>query len=156
MNRLTWVLFFILGLIAVVFILFKNKIFVFSSKQPSTTNLDQLSDSVSIPNWKMYKNSEYGFEIQFPESYKAYTDKDNLSGWPNAVVLIANDGQSYDLPIEVWDSEMDYKAKYWKYTDLIPYIKVVELTTGKFLTITNQNKEPEVDSIINTFKLTDY
>ncbi len=110
--------------------------------------------STSTPassNLTTYINSKYHFEISFPSSYKALTDSDNLSGWPNAIALIYNGGQSYDLPIEVWNSESDYQINY---PDPSLNIAVHKTSDGKFITLTNVNKDPEVDQIISTFKFT--
>jgi hypothetical protein len=98
--------------------------------------------------WKIYTNDKYGFEIKYPSNFKALTDKDNLYGWPNAVVLFYGGGQSYDLPVEVWNTEAQYKAKYPQGTT------VFKTADGKFITLTNVNKDPEVDKIIATFKFT--
>lgn len=104
------------------------------------------SKSVTHPDWKLYKNEEYGFQIFHPESYKVLNDKENLSGWPNAIVLLYNGGQSYDLPIEVWDLKTEYVDKYKD----DPRLTVKEVK-GKFITFLNMNNENEVSEIIDTF-----
>ena len=105
------------------------------------------SQSSTHPEWKLYKNEEYGFQIFHPESYKVLNDKENLYGWPNAIVLLYNGGQSYDLPIEVWDTKAEYEAKYKNAPNL-----TVKEVKGKFITFLNSNTENEVDEIIDTFK----
>lgn len=104
------------------------------------------SKSLTHPDWILYKNEQNGFQIFHPDSYKVLSDKENLYGWPNAIVLLYNGGQSYDLPIEVWDSKAEYEAKYQDAPNLT--IKEVK---GKFITFLNMNSEEEVDEIINTF-----
>src|SRR3972149_11411616 len=77
-------------------------------QQPTAT-----TEASNLPTgWETYTNDKYGFEISYPANYKALDDKDNLYGWPDAVVLIYSGGQSYDLPIEVWDTKTEYEAKY--------------------------------------------
>lgn len=103
--------------------------------------------TTKIPTgWLIYKNEKYGFQIAYPSSYKALTDKNNLYGWPSAVVLIYSGGQSYDLPIEVWDSQSEYQSKYKNEPNL-----VVKKINGKFITLLNTNGTAEVEEIINTF-----
>lgn len=97
--------------------------------------------------WLTYKNTKYGFEVSYPATYKALDDKDNLYGWPNAAVLLYKGGQSYDIPIEVWDSEAEYKAKYPKEN------MVVYKVGSKFITLIDVNKEAEAPQIISTFKI---
>ena len=76
------------------------------------------------------------------------SDKENLYGWPNAIVLLYNGGQSYDLPIEVWNTKAEYEAKYKDSPNL-----TVKEVKGKFITLFNTNTEDEVDEIISSFKI---
>jgi hypothetical protein len=102
----------------------------------------------NIPSdWQTYTNDQYGFTISYPAKYKALTDKENLYGWPNGVVLIYGGGQAYDISIEVWDTEAAYKQKY-------PGINLtVYQVGGKFLTIADQTASADNSEIIATFKL---
>lgn len=100
------------------------------------------------PDWKLYKNEMYGFQIFHPASYKVLNDKENLYGWPDAIVLLYKGGQSYDLPIEVWDSKAEYVAKYKD----DPRMTVKEVK-GKYITLFNMNTVDEVNEIIATFKV---
>lgn len=105
--------------------------------------------SPSIPSgWQTYTNDQYGFTISFPANFKALSDKENLYGWPNGVVLIYAGGQAYDIAIEVWNTEAEYKTKYPGETLAVYPIN------GKFLTIADQTKSAENSAIISTFKLT--
>ena len=103
------------------------------------------------PGWKLYQNSQYGFEFSHPTEYKVLTDSENLYGWPKAILLLYKGGQSYDMAVEVWNTEAEYKAKY---TDTSTF-SVFKTGNGKFITLLNQNKDPEVAEIISTFKFTD-
>lgn len=117
----------------------------------SQTSTPEVSPSPSLkPGWKLYQNTQYGFEFSYPANYKVLTDSENLYGWPNAILLLYKGGQSYDLPIEIWNSEAEYKAKY---TDSSTYV-VYKTKDGKFITLSNMNKDPEVAQIVATFKFT--
>ncbi|MEK7550289.1 MAG: hypothetical protein AAB535_00685 [Patescibacteria group bacterium] len=103
------------------------------------------------PGWKLYQNEQYKFEFSHPSSYKVLTDAENLYGWPKAILLLYKGGQSYDLAVEIWNTEAEYKAKY---TDTSTY-NVFKTKDGKFITLLNANKDAEVAEIISTFKFTD-
>jgi hypothetical protein len=116
---------------------------------PQTTPLSlQETQGPSITEgWLTYKNEQYCFQISYPANYQALSDSNNLYGWPNAVVLIYGGGQSYDLPIEVWDSQSEYQAKYPNQANL-----TVKQVGTKYITLLNTNSLPEVDEIITTFQ----
>lgn len=118
-----------------------------TSVQEQTTPTPVAESQTNIPKgWLTYKNEKYGFQISYPPNYKALTDKNNLYGWPKAVVLIYSGGQSYDLPIEVWDNASEYQAKYRNEPNL-----TVKKIGSKYITLVNTNGTPEVDEIISTF-----
>jgi hypothetical protein len=115
------------------------------SEIPSPTDILK----TKLPDdWQTFTSQEYGFKISYPPSYKALTDKENLYGWPKAIVLIYSGGQSYDLPIEYWTSEAEYKSKYKNQTNL-----VVKKVGEFYITLVNVNSEPKVDQIIETFEI---
>jgi hypothetical protein len=107
------------------------------------------SPSAEFPaDWQTYTNTQYGFELKYPSNFKALTDQENLYGWPQAVVLFYSGGQSYDLPVEVWDSEAEYQEKYKGVT----FTRQVFQKGDKFITLVNMNNDPVVDQIIASFK----
>ena len=112
-----------------------------------TTSVTEVPDNTPA-GWLTYTNTEHGFEISYPPSYEALDDTENLYGWPDAVVLFYGGGQSYDLPVEAWESENDYQTKYPNAQNL-----TVHQIGNKYVTLVNVNFEPEVDQIIATFTL---
>ncbi len=102
------------------------------------------------PGWKLYQNQQYKFEFSYSSAYKVLTDKENLYGWPKAILLLYKGGQSYDMAVEIWNTEAEYKTKY---ADASSYT-VFKTTDGKFITLLNANKDTEVSEIIATFKFT--
>jgi hypothetical protein len=102
------------------------------------------------PGWTTFKNTEYGFEFSHPVAYKVLTDKNDLYGWENAILLLYKGGQSYDMAVEVWETEVQYKTKYPDTSNLT----VLKTQDGKFITLLNTNSDTEVAQIISTFKLT--
>ena len=122
-----------------------------ASAIPSTTTPVSSPQSSLKPGWNLYQNSLYKFEFSHPSAFKVLTDSENLYGWPNAILLLYKGGQSYDMPVEIWNSEAEYKAKYPGSTQLT----VFKTKDGKFITLNNANNDPEVEAIISTFKFTD-
>ncbi len=100
--------------------------------------------SAKKSGWKTYKNYSYGFELSYPNKYKEIFDK---YGWPNSIVLLYAGGQSYDLAVEGWSDESEYKNKYASNKDL----KVFPVK-DKFITLLNMNSDPAVEEVIATFK----
>lgn len=151
----------VLGILSVIWFsggsnLIKKNTSVTPSTQPTVTLIPKTTVPTptatvagpTIPaGWQTYTNAQYGFTISFPANFKALSDKDNLYGWPNGVVLIYRGGQAYDIAIEVWSTEAEYKAKYPG--EALDVYKV----NGKFLTIADQTKSAENTAIIATFNL---
>lgn len=100
--------------------------------------------SAKKADWKTYKNYSYGFEFSYPSKYKEVSDK---YGWPNSIVLLYSGGQSYNLVVEGWSSESEYKNKYASQKDLKAFP-----VKDKFITFLNMNSDPTVEEVIATFK----
>ena len=81
------------------------------SPEPSEETTIQPSPD-PYADWQTYTNEEYGFQFSYPDEFEALDDENNLYGWPNAVVLLYQGGQAYDIPVEVWDSESEYQQAY--------------------------------------------
>ena len=102
--------------------------------------------TTSIPKgWSTFTSDKYGFSISFPPRYKALTDKENMYGWPKAVVLIYGGGQSYDLVIEHWSSMAEYEKVYKNETRTS-----VRKIGVNYISFFNMNSVAEVDEIIET------
>lgn len=101
---------------------------------------------------KTYTNEKYHFTINYPNTFILETE-DLGTAWPRAVALLRRpNSQSYELAIETWQEELDYRRKY-------VYLTKDEFNVKKyndmFLTLINFNKDAEVDQIIESFKFTD-
>ena len=120
---------------------------------PASTNtpmpLPTETQGPSAPaGWLTYQNPQYGFEISYPPEFQALDDQDSLSGWPNAVVLFYNGGQSYDIAVQVWDSQADLDANFSN----DPRIQSVN-ANGKIISLFDVTQEPDNAAVIATFKL---
>lgn len=101
------------------------------------------------PGWSTYRNDQIGFEISYPATYQALDDANNLYGWTKGVVLLYNGGQSYDIVIQLWDSQMEYESELSAQMGNV----TVQQVGNQFLTITNITQEPENPAVIATFHL---
>lgn len=107
-----------------------------------------LAPTSSLPSgWITYSNDKYAFEISYPASYKALTDKENLYGWPKGIVLFYKGGQSYDLVIEHWESQSEYENKYKNQANV-----VIKKVGDYYISLLNNNFDSEVEQIIGTFR----
>lgn len=124
---------------------------------PMLTTLPATPAASSVPTptptsnphegWSVYQSEEYGFEISYPSSYEALDDANNLYGWPNAVVLLYNGGQAYDVVVEAWDSMTEYTSKHPATETFDVEIKTIN---GKFISVTNYTNEENNSEILLT------
>lgn len=97
-----------------------------------------------------YKNTQYGFEISYPASYKVLTDSDNLYGWPNGIALLYKGGQTYDIAIQIWNTQAEYENQYPSAAGTITEKK----TGNKIITIMDVSGDPDNAAVISSFKFT--
>jgi len=116
-----------------------------TTQTPTPTPTDSPSP---VSDLKTYKNDKYSFEIKYSSDFEVLDDEKNLYGWPNAVVLFYKGGQSYDMAVEVWNSKAEYQSKYSDVSNLTIY----KTEDGKYITLSNINKDFEVDELISSFK----
>lgn len=133
---------------------------VVKKEEPSPTPAETLASSPlpspgaqsEIPEgWLTYENSEYGFEISYPDTYEALDDEENLYGWPNGIVLLYNGGQAYDIAVEVWDTEAEYIEAYSARMDDVTVKEIDE----EYITLLDNTQEEENLEIISTFSFTE-
>jgi hypothetical protein len=100
-------------------------------------------------NKSVYRNTEYGFELLYPPSYKLLTDSDSLSGYPRGIALLYTGGQAYDVVVEEWDTEEEYKTNY-----STRFIDLTVLKVGtKFITFFDNTNSAKNKMIIESVKL---
>jgi hypothetical protein len=112
--------------------------------------IKETPESSDIPaGWKLYTDPEYGFSFSTPAGYSILTDKENLSGWDNAILLIYNDGQTYDIAVQVWDTREELE-KY--FSNRIAHVTLFE-KSGKLLSVFDVSSEADNTQIIATFRM---
>lgn len=120
-----------------------------ASQQPTSINTQAPSPTTNpYPDWETYTNQEYGFEFSYPPEYEALDSENDLYGWPNAVVLLYQGGQAYDIPIEIWDNQSDYQGKY---QNRLSELEVKQINS-KYVTFLNNTDNQYFDEIINSFQ----
>jgi hypothetical protein len=130
-----------------------------SSEPTKQVVIEQPIDTVAVPSdtpagpsipagWNTYRNETYGFEISYPSTYQALDDADNLYGWTNGVVLLYNQGQSYDIAIQAWNSQPEYESELGTEMARI----TVHTIGSRFITVFNITEEPENAAVIATFR----
>ena len=78
------------------------------------------------------------FSISYPKTYKALSDKENLYGYPNGIVLLYSGGQAYDVVVEVWNTKEAYQKEYaLRMADL-----TVKQVSEKYITLLDNTKMP--------------
>jgi hypothetical protein len=120
---------------------------------PAATNTPmpaptETQEPAAPDGWLTYQNTQYGFEISYPPEFQVLEDEDSLSGWPNAVVLFYNGGQSYDIAIQVWDNQADLDANFPNEARM----QTVS-ANGKIISLFDVTQEPENAVVIATFRL---
>lgn len=98
--------------------------------------------------WVTYQNAQYGFEISYPPDFQLLQDADSLYGWPNAVALLYQGGQSYDIAIQVWDSQAELDANYPNE----PRMQSFD-ANGKIISLFDVTQEADNAAVIATFRL---
>ncbi len=89
-----------------------------------------------------------GFSLRHPENYKTATD----SAWKNSSIILYTGGQVYDLVVQVWNTEDEYK-KFFGETYSGLENMTIQKVGNKIVTLLNQNNSEEVDKIIQSFKV---
>ena len=124
-----------------------------STPTPMPTVYGPSTPTPTPSSQQTYTNTKYGFQISYPPSYKALDDQTNLYGWPKAVVLFYKGGQSYDIAVEVWDTQAEYLSKYPNGKNMGKDITVKQIG-NKYITLTDFTFAPDNAAIIASFKLT--
>ncbi len=125
------------------------------SVTPSNTATPAPSSAGPIPiasassGLSTFKNDKYDFEISYPKQFKILNSEDDLSAYPNGVLLLYSGGQAYDVVIEVWDTKAKYESEY---ASRLSDLTVIE-SGSKFITLLDNIKTPESKKIIESFKL---
>jgi hypothetical protein len=88
-----------------------------------------------------------GFSVRYPANFKPVTNE----AWENASIILYSGGQSYDLVIQVWDNEEEYKNYYGN--SAVLQNMTVHKVGSKYVTLLNQNNTEEVAKIIESFKV---
>ena len=129
---------------------FKTMVGTIQMVKPTATAAPATVKPTSAPaSGSVYKNDTYGFQISYDKPYRLLTSKDDLSGYPKGVALLYTGGQAYNIVIEVWDNESDYKTEYASRLMDVTMIKSKE----KYITLLNNTGEPMNQKIIDSFKL---
>jgi len=117
--------------------------FIFS-KKPVETQTQELSQNLDVSSWKTYQNTQYGFEVQYPDGWSVYADE---ARYPES--------NSSDPRFSVTEPGSIKNSKCYaslifkdvKNPDKYPYSLYSEVDKKQECQIT-------LDSIISTFKFT--
>ncbi len=118
--------------------------------EPSPLPSDTPDTSTAPAGWLTYTSAEYCFKIHYPPNYQALDDADNLYGWTNGVVLFYKGGQSYDIAIQVWDTQADLDANY---PNAGSSIMTYNTCNNKIISVYDVTQDPENASVMATFTL---
>lgn len=97
-----------------------------------------------------FSDSSVGYSLVYPKSYRV----EENTAWKNASLILYAGGQVYDLVVQVWNSEAEYKAYFQENIGLTSKV-VVHKVKGRYVTLFNYAESAEVEQIINSFKLED-
>jgi len=117
-----------------------------SSEVPSS---QKITDMLPVSDIPTYKNIKYGFQMTYPSAYKLLEDSDSLSGWKNGIALFYAGGQSYDVVVQVWDSQAQIDQEF---TVNNKNVTVTKIGT-KYISLLDVTNEPENKLIIDSFKV---
>ncbi len=116
---------------------------------PTSTQVQEAEPTPDpYQDWLSYTNTEYGFQISYPDNYEALDDENNLYGWPNGVMLLHGGGQAYDVVVEAWDSEQEYLEKYPGGDSEV----MVEQINDKYITVHDNTNQEKNSEIIDSFQ----
>lgn len=114
------------------------------------TQSSNTSPTIDMSKWQTYTDKVYGFEIKYPNNYRIVQNDPYYSN--NDILLIdTNDGVSYGVVIEVWNTESEYLNKY-HVSEGVPL--TVKKHSGKIFTLYQASQYEENKQIISSFKFT--
>lgn len=121
--------------------------FIFSKRsvKPVETQTQQLSQNIDTSDWKTYRNTQYGFEVQYPDGWSVYVDE---ARYPESERSDPRFSVTEPGPIKDSKCYASFIFKDTKNPDKYPYSLYSE--TDK-----KQKCQMVLDSIISTFKLSD-
>ncbi len=95
-----------------------------------------------------FTDTSLGFSLKYPTTYRIEKD----SGWKNAGLILYSGGQTYDLVVQSWNTEAEYK-KYFEENIGTPQTLVVKKIGNKYVTFLNMGEDKDVDTVISSYKL---
>jgi hypothetical protein len=97
-------------LIVILVIIVAIGIYFFSNNKVKTSQVS--TPKGEVEDWKNYKNSEYGFGINFPDSWKGYTiEKTN---WDGIGIDTTNEQQKYTGTLLVFKNPQGNSEHMWQ------------------------------------------
>jgi hypothetical protein len=99
--------------------------------------------------WLTYENATYGFYFYHPAEFEVLTDEATLYGWENAILLLYNGGQSYDIAVQIWESMEEMNTFYGEEGERL---HAFPLGT-QILSIMNITNEADSEAIIESLTI---